>query len=315
MSCTLYLNGRIISHGNMIEGLFHLETNSGMHCIASGNTSKPKRAREEVNQEKMWHLKLGHVNLDKIRKMSKDGYFRPLGDDRMGTCECCLKGKMTKSPFTGKGERATEILGLIHTDYKLESFERFKEFKNEVEKQTGKQIKILRSDRRGEYLSNEFLDYLKECGIISQWTLPGTPQLNGVSERRNQTLMNMVRSMMSSADLPVTFWGYALYTAAYLLNRVPSKSISQTPYEIWHGRKPSLNHIKIWGCEAYVKKLEATKLEARSVSLHVPINAYLPLEDPFVSNRYNTFWRVYKSPDLILIHGIHLGFHGLLPSL
>ncbi|KAM1747093.1 hypothetical protein ACFX11_013661 [Malus domestica] len=298
MSCTLYLNGRIISHGNMIEGLFHLETNSGMHCIASRNTSKPKRAREEVNQEKMWHLKLGHVNLEKIHKMSKDGYIHPLGNDRMGTCECCLKGKMTKSPFIGKGERATEILGLIHTDvcgpmsttsrggfsyyitftddhsrfgyvylmkYKSESFERFKEFKNEVEKQTGKQIKILRSDRGGEYLSNEFLDYLKECGIISQWTPPGTPQLNGVSERRNRTLMNMVRSMMSFADLPVTFWGYALYTTAYLLNRVPSKSVSQTPYEIWHGRKPSLKHIKIWGCEAYVKKLEATKLEARSV--------------------------------------------------
>ncbi|KAM1746967.1 hypothetical protein ACFX11_013552 [Malus domestica] len=77
--------------------------------------------------------------------------------------------------------------------------------------------------------------------------------------------MNMVRSMMSSADLLVTFWGYALYTAAYLLNRVPSKSVPQTPYEIWHGRKPSLKHVKIWGCEAYVKKLEATKLEARSV--------------------------------------------------
>ncbi|KAM1286047.1 hypothetical protein ACFX13_000129 [Malus domestica] len=149
--------------------------------------------------------------------------------------------------------------------YKSESFERFKEFKNEVEKQTGKQIKTLRSDRGGEYLSNEFLDYLKECGIISQWTPPGTSQLNGVSERRNRTLMNMVRSMMSSADLPVTFWGYALYTAAYLLNRVPSKSVPQTPYEIWHGRKPSLKHVKIWGCEAYVKKLEATKLEARLV--------------------------------------------------
>ncbi|KAM1532880.1 hypothetical protein ACFX10_006857 [Malus domestica] len=69
----------------------------------------------------------------------------------------------------------------------------------------------------------------------------------------------MVRSMMSSADLPVTFWGYALYAAAYLLNRVPSKSVSQTPYEMWHGRKPSLNHIKIWGCEAYVKKLLSLK--------------------------------------------------------
>ncbi|KAM2112321.1 hypothetical protein ACFX1R_014852 [Malus domestica] len=301
MSCTLYLNGRIISHGNMIEGLFRLETNNGLHCIESGNTSKPKRAREEVNQEKMWHLKLGHVNLDKIRKMSKDGYIRSLGNDQMGTCECCLKGKMTKSPFTGKGERATEILGLIHTDvcgpmsitsrggfsyyitftddhsrfgyvylmkYKSESFEMFKEFKNEVEKQTGKQIKTLRSDRGGEYLSNEFLDYLKECGIVSQWTPPGTPQHNGVSERRNRTLMNMVRSMMSSANIPVSFWGYALYTAVYLLNRVPSKSVSQTPYEIWHGKSTNLNHIRIWGCPAYVKRLEADKLEARSIKCY-----------------------------------------------
>ena len=238
MSYTLYLNGHIISHGNMTEGLFHLETSSGMHCIESGNTSKPKKARKEVNQEKMWHLKLGHVNHDKMRKMSKDGYFCSLGNDQMGTCECCLKKKMTKSSFTGKGEHATEILGLIHTDicgpmpttsrrglsyyitftddnsrfgyvylmkYKSESFEKFKEFKNEVEKQIGKQIRILRSDRGGEYLSNEFLDYLKECGIISQRTPLGTPQLNEVFEMINRTLMNMVRSMMSSVDLPVTF--------------------------------------------------------------------------------------------------------------
>ncbi|KAM2811016.1 hypothetical protein COP1_043727 [Malus domestica] len=152
--------------------------------------------------------------------------------------------------------------------YKSESFEMFKEFKNEVEKQTGKQIKTLRSDRGGEYLSNEFLDYLKECGIVSQWTPPGTPQHNGVSERRNRTLMNMVRSMMSSANLPVSFWGYALYTAAYLLNRVPSKSVSQTPYEIWHGKSTNLNHIRIWGCPAYVKRLEADKLEARSIKCY-----------------------------------------------
>ncbi|KAM2442151.1 hypothetical protein PS1_023292 [Malus domestica] len=236
-----------------------------------------------------------------IRKMSKDGYLSPLGNDLMGTCEPCLLGKMTKSSFTGKGERATEILGLIHTDvcgpmsttsregfsyyitftddhsrfgyvylmkYKSESFERFKEFKNEVEKQTGKQIKILRSDRGGEYLSNEFLDYLKECGIVSQWTPPGTPQHNRVSERRNQTLMNMVRSMMSSANLPISFWGYALHTAAYLLNAVPSKSVPQTPYEIWYGKKPSLKHVKIWGCPAYVKKQDAGKLEARSVKCY-----------------------------------------------
>ncbi|KAM1309376.1 hypothetical protein ACFX2H_006077 [Malus domestica] len=80
--------------------------------------------------------------------------------------------------------------------------------------------------------------------------------------------MNMVRSMMSSANLPVSFWGYALYTAAYLLNRIPSKSVSQTPYEIWHGKSTNLNHIRIWGCPAYVKRLEADKLEARSIKCY-----------------------------------------------
>ena len=134
------------------------------------------------------------------------------------TCESCLLGKMTKAPFTGKGERASDLLGLIHTDvcgplntlarggfqyfitftndfskygyvylmkHKSESFEKFKEFKNEVQNQLGKSIKILRSDRGGEYLSQEFDDYLKECEILSQLTPPGTPQWNGVFERRN----------------------------------------------------------------------------------------------------------------------------------
>ncbi|KAI5335212.1 hypothetical protein L3X38_025345 [Prunus dulcis] len=94
--------------------------------------------------------------------------------------------------------------------------------------------------------SIEFLDYLKEHGIISQWSPLATPQLNGVSKRRNQTLMGIVRSMMSYTDLPISFWGYALLTAVYLLNRVPSKSISKTPYELWFGKKPRLNHVKIW---------------------------------------------------------------------
>ncbi|KAI5338737.1 hypothetical protein L3X38_018009 [Prunus dulcis] len=76
--------------------------------------------------------------------------------------------------------------------------------------------------------------------------------------------MDMVRSMMSYTDLPVSFWGYALQTAAYLLNRVPSKSMPKAPYEIWFGRKPSLNHLKIWGCPAYVKKHDINKLDARS---------------------------------------------------
>ena len=77
--------------------------------------------------------------------------------------------------------------------------------------------KFLRSDRRGEYLSYEFGLHLKQCGIVSQLTPPGIPQRNGVSEHRNRTLLNMVQSMMSLTDLPLSIWGYALETAAFTL--------------------------------------------------------------------------------------------------
>ncbi|KAK8541028.1 hypothetical protein V6N13_026492 [Hibiscus sabdariffa] len=88
--------------------------------------------------------------------------------------------------------------------HKSEALEKFKEFKNEVQNQHGKSIKVLRSDRGGEYLSQDFDELLKECGIVSQLTPPGTPQWNGVSERRNRTLLDMVRSMMSHTDLPTS---------------------------------------------------------------------------------------------------------------
>ena len=148
--------------------------------------------------------------------------------------------------------------------HKSETFEKFKEFQNEVENQRGKKIKALQSDRGGEYLSHEFSNHLKSCGIVPQLTPPGTPQRNGVSERRNRTLLDMVRSMMSQSDLPLSFWGYALETAAFTLNRVPSKSVVKTPYEMWTGKCPSLSFLKIWGCEVYVKRLISDKLTPKS---------------------------------------------------
>ena len=128
-------------------------------------------------------------------------------------CEPCLMGKMTKTPFSGTMERATDLLEIIHTDvcglmsvdarggyhyfltfiddlsrygyiylmkHKSETFEKFKEFQSEVENHHNKKIKFLRSDHGGEYLSYEFGLHLKQCGIVLQLTPPGTPQRNGV---------------------------------------------------------------------------------------------------------------------------------------
>src|SRR6516162_1537027 len=74
----------------------------------------------------------------------------------------------------------------------------------------------------------------------------------------------MVRSMMSRTTLPISFWGYAIESAMFILNRVPTKSVEQTPYEIWTGKKPSFSFMRIWGCEAYVKCLDSQKLQPKS---------------------------------------------------
>ena len=149
-------------------------------------------------------------------------------------------------------------------NHKSETFEKFKEFQSEVKNHRNKKIKFLRSDRGEEYLSYEFGLQLKQCEIVSLLTPPGTPQCNGVSERHNRTLLDIVQSMMSLTDLPLSFWGYALETAAFTLNRAPSKSVKATPYELWFGKKPKLSFLKVWGCDAYVKKLQPDKLEPKS---------------------------------------------------
>ena len=74
----------------------------------------------------------------------------------------------------------------------------------------------------------------------------------------------MVRSMLSYSSLPLSFWGYALQTTTYILNVVPSKTISKTPLELWNGNKPSLHHFRIWGYPAHVLRPKSGKLESRS---------------------------------------------------
>ena len=113
-------------------------------------------------------------------------------------------------------------------------------------------------------MSHEFGTHLRKCAIVSQLMLPGTPQRNGVCECRNHTLLDMVRYMMSLTDLPLSFWGYALETATFTLNRAPSKSVEKTLYELWFGKKPKLSFLKVWGCDAYVKKLQPEKLKPKS---------------------------------------------------
>jgi hypothetical protein len=174
-----------------------------------------------MNFTYLWHCQLGHIGHKRMKKLHQDGLLQSLNFESFDTCEACLIGKMAITPFSGFVERASALLEIIHSDVcgpmsvlarggfhyfvtftddlshygyiylmrqKSETFEKFKEFQNEVENHHNKKIKFLRSDRGGEYLSYEFGEHLRECGIVPQLMPPSTPQRNGVSKRRNRTI-------------------------------------------------------------------------------------------------------------------------------
>ena len=121
-----------------------------------------------------------------------------------------------------------------------------------VEKSTGRNLKVLRTDNGKEYTSRKFEEYLRKKGIKHELTIPKCPQQNGVAERLNRTLIEMVRSMLSDSNLPQVFGAEALSMAVYIRNRCPTKAVKdKTPYEALTGEKPSVGHLRVFGCAAY----------------------------------------------------------------
>jgi hypothetical protein len=152
-------------------------------------------------------------------------------------------------------------------------------FKTEVENQHSIKIKVVRSNHGGEYygchtpygqVPGPFVRFLQENDIVVQYSMSGDPQQNRVAERCNRTLMDMVRSMLSYTTLPISVWMDALKTTVHILNRVPSKSVPKTSYEMWTGRKPILNYLHVWGCLTEDKLFNPSigKLDPKTISCH-----------------------------------------------
>ena len=135
-----------------------------------------------------------------------------------------------------------------------------------MEKATKRKIRTLRTDNGGEYTSSQFEDYLKVEGIRHELTVPKSPQQNGVAERLNQTLVEMARSMLLNSKLPKKFWGEAISTAVYLKNRTPVKALNKTPFEVWHGKKSKVSHLRVFGSDAYahVPRDERAKFDTKT---------------------------------------------------
>lgn len=134
---------------------------------------------------------------------------------------------------------------------KSEGFSLFQHFKALVEKEVGQQIKVLWSDCGGDTNSPEFTNFYNRHGIKRQLTASYTPQQNGVVEGKNRSILNMVRSMLHRPLLPKSFWPEKILWSIHLLNMSPTEAVkNMTSEEAWSGRKPSIDHLRIFGCIA-----------------------------------------------------------------
>ncbi|CAN1222821.1 Retrovirus-related Pol polyprotein from transposon TNT 1-94 [Linum grandiflorum] len=251
----------------------------------------------------LWHLRFGHLNFGglKLLGQKKMVHGLPIINHPEQLCEGCLVGKQFRTSFPKESlSRAKAPLELVHTDRcgpitptslgknkyfllfiddysrktwvyflkeKSETFEAFKKFKALVEKESGRYIKALRSDRGGEYMSDNFRRFCEEHGIRRFLSVPRSPQQNGVVERRNRTVLNMMRSMLKSKNLPKELWAEAVDCAVYLLNRSPTKNIwNQTPQEAWSRRKPTVSHLRVFGSvgHVHIPDEKRTKLDDKS---------------------------------------------------
>lgn len=251
----------------------------------------------------MWHARLGHVSFRVIEWMVQKDLVRGVPNIKHPTqvCEGCTIAKQTRQPFPKETQwRASKPLELVHADLcgqtteagnryfmllvddysrymwvfmiksKDEAFITFKRFKDQVEKESSVKLMGLRTDRGGEFTSQQFTNFCSQEGIRRQLTAPYSPQQNGVAERSNRSILEVTRSLLKTMKVPDTLWGEAVRHAVYILNRIPTKGVkSMTPYEGLKGNKPTLHHLKVFGCVRYVKKPtnQVTKLSNRSTPM------------------------------------------------
>lgn len=273
-------DGAILVVGELVGGQYRLKL--AEECLSvTGNHG--------VNCQHTWHRRMGHcdvsvVNAIVVKDLATGIELSDCGERIV--CECCLKGKLVRKPFPQVLERKSKRpLDIIHTDLcgpmehptpsgnryfitliddfsrfcvvfllksKDEAADKIMEYVQWVENIFDRKPCVLRSDGGGEYVDERLRQFCRSEGIQQQFSTPYSPQSNGVAERKNRSLQEMASCMLLDANLPKVYWGEAILTATFIQNRLPSRAVDKTPFELWTGSKPNLKDLRIFGCEAYV---------------------------------------------------------------
>ncbi|KAL6331736.1 hypothetical protein AAG906_016732 [Vitis piasezkii] len=208
-------SGMYVGKGYMSDGMWKLN----VMTIIKSNMNKASTSTYMLESSNLWHGRLGHVNYDTLRRLINLNHIPTFQINSKHKCETCVEAKLTRSSF-----------------------------------QSGNKyfITFVDDSTKSCYYESPFVDICAQHGIIHETTSPYSPQSNGVAERKNRTLKEMMNAMLISSSLPQNMWGEAILTANYLLNKVPKKKAEKTPYELWKGRKPSYTYLRMWGCLAKV---------------------------------------------------------------
>jgi transposase InsO family protein len=268
------------------------------------NESTAIKAKSAVNEDNpamshvlSWHERLGHLSLSSM-KLLPDLSISP--SIKQLFCPHCEIGKASKSPFPqGVGTRAGRVGELIHTDvcgplpatnsgyryfvtfiddYSRMTFVYLMQNKSQVllnikhlipriENVTGRPVSRIRSDNGGEFRNRGINLFCSERGIKQEFTIPYSPEQNGVAERMNRTLMEMVRCMLSQSLLPKSYWGEALLYATTIRNSSMTTNIDKCPpSQTWSGRPCTYSHFHIFGQKvfAHIPNAKRTKLDPKA---------------------------------------------------
>lgn len=299
------VKGKVQMTGSEIGGIYRLDTVSNI-TNTTFRKPEIANVGVITASAQLWHRRLGHLNYDSLNQLKEDSAkgikFTNDSTAVKSPCIQCLKGKHSRQPFkVNKNKQLAENkLDLIHTDlcgpmpteswsgkrymltfiddhsrkvfiyflkYKSEVKTIVQEFVAMVETECGTKVKVIRSDNGTEYCNSTLTDFLKEKGIKHQLTVPYSPQQNGLAERYNRTIMDKVRSMLQDSDSDPKMWAEAANTAVYLINRSPTKKLSDTvPEQVWTNKNVNLKHLKVFGCEAYahIPDEKRSKLDPKS---------------------------------------------------